>query len=133
MQFKTVSAAAGPYDAALRVLPAGAPVRFCDQALQAAWQAHFGGDPLTLEHRQVLTLRLPLLGGFTTLLLAGFDAGVPAPMDGIPVPLGPAGRPSGRVQGVQCLSGRTERIFLCLRGGTAGPGMRRTAPVRVYL
>ena len=81
MQFKTVSAAAGPYDAALRVLPAGAPVRFCDQALQAAWQAHFGGDPLTLEHRQVLTLRLPLLGGFTTLLLAGFDAGVPAPMD----------------------------------------------------
>lgn len=81
MQFKTVSAAAGPYDAALRVLPAGAPVRFCDQALQAAWQAHLGGDPLTLEHRQVLTLRLPLLGGFTTLLLAGFDAGVPAPMD----------------------------------------------------
>ena len=45
MQFKTVSAAAGPYDAALRVLPAGAPVRFCDQALQAAWQAHLGATP----------------------------------------------------------------------------------------
>lgn len=45
MQFKTVSAAAGPYDAALRVLPAGAPVRFCDQALQAACRLILGATP----------------------------------------------------------------------------------------
>lgn len=46
MQFKTVSAAAGPYDAALRrPAPQALPVRFCDQRLQAAWQAHLGGDP----------------------------------------------------------------------------------------
>ncbi len=67
--------------AVLRFLPAGAPVSFGAPDLQQAYEAHFSGDPLTLSHSEVRSLRLPWKGGFCTVLLAGFDSGVSHPMD----------------------------------------------------
>lgn len=65
----------------LRFLPAGKPVSFRSPQLQAAYEACLAGDPLTLEHKQIRTLRLPLGEGFATVALAGFDSGCQAPFD----------------------------------------------------
>lgn len=81
MHFTCVPSLEGPCQAVIRVLAAGAPVTFFDSGLQAAYQAHFAGDSLSLDHQEVVTLRLPVGGAFVTLLLAGFDNAAPAPFD----------------------------------------------------
>ena len=68
-------------DAVIRFLRANAPVSFSDPSLQHAYDAVFPGDKLTLSHRQLQTLRLPLNSGFTTLLLIGFDSAATSPFD----------------------------------------------------
>ena len=65
----------------LRFLPAGQPVTFRAPQLQTAYDTHLAGDPMTLEHKQIRTLRLSLEGGYATVILAGFDSGVDAPFD----------------------------------------------------
>lgn len=67
----------------LRFLPAGQPVTFRAPQLQAAYEAHLAGDPMTLEHKQIRTLRLPLEGDYATVVLAGFDSAAEAPFDAL--------------------------------------------------
>lgn len=67
----------------LRFLPAGQPVSFREPRLQAAYEAHLAGDPMTLEHKQLRTLRLPVDGAYVTVVLAGFDSAADAPFDAL--------------------------------------------------
>ena len=68
-------------DTILRFLPAGGPICFQAPELQEAYAACLTGDPLTLSHKEIRSLRLPFRGGFVTVLLAGFDSGVSQPFD----------------------------------------------------
>lgn len=81
MKFTTAPSAEGCPDAVLRFLAANAPVTFSDPALQEAYWSVYRGDQMALEHKQLRALRLPFHGGFTTLLLMGFDSTAPAPFD----------------------------------------------------
>jgi len=83
MEITLAASAQGAFDTIVRFLPAGAPVSLGDGALQEAYAACFGGDTLTVEHKQVRSLRLPLHGSFVNLLLAGFDSGAAAPFDAL--------------------------------------------------
>lgn len=75
------AAASVHYDTIVRFLPAGIGVTFSDESLQAAYAAVFGGDAMTVAHKQILPLRLPVNGSFVTVLLAGFDNTAAAPYD----------------------------------------------------
>lgn len=81
MQFTLAQNAQGFYDAVLRFLPAGSEVTFSDPHLQQAYAAAFPGDRLSLEHKQIRTLRMGLAGKYTTVLLAGFNSDCAAPYD----------------------------------------------------
>lgn len=81
MQFFVSQAMEAGFDTAVRVLPSGAPVSFSEPRLAGAYAAVFGGDSLTLSHRQILPLRLPVDGRFLTVLLCGFDNGCANPHD----------------------------------------------------
>ena len=81
MKFAVSSAASGSFDTLIRVLNTETPICFGDPALQKAYQAVFPDDSLTLSHKQILPLRLPVEGRYVTVLLAGFDKEAPAGMD----------------------------------------------------
>ena len=104
MKFTIAPAAgAGCPDAVVRFLPAGAPVTFSDPSLQRAYAALFQGDGLTAAHKQLRTLRLPLNGGFTTLLLMGFDSGAASPFDDFRAALASLGAALNRLEARQRL------------------------------
>ena len=104
------AAAAGCPDAVVRFLPAGAPVTFSDPSLQRAYAALFQGDGLTAAHKQLRTLRLPLNGGFTTLLLMGFDSGAASPFDDFRAALASLGAALNRLEACTVLLDRLDSV-----------------------
>jgi len=70
-------------DTVLRFLSADAPVSFREEALQTAYQRYFSGDSLTVGHKQLRTLRLPMEDKFLNVVLAGFDSSIPYPFDAL--------------------------------------------------
>lgn len=83
MEIRISASAQGTFDTVIRFLPAGAQVSFGEASLQDAYAACFRGDTLTLEHKELRSIRLPFRGGFVNLLLAGFDSQPAAPFDAL--------------------------------------------------
>lgn len=83
MKFKITKEAEGNFDVIIRFLPAKKPVSFQDSGLSKAYETLFGSDEMTLEHKQIKSIRLPFNSGFSTVLLAGFDSTAAAPFDAL--------------------------------------------------
>ncbi len=81
MQFSVSAAGSGSFDTYVRILGSGEKISFSCPLLSRAYDAVFGGDDLTLSHKQILPLRLPVEGRFATVLLAGFDNASSSPHD----------------------------------------------------
>lgn len=81
MFFTTSRTISGYTDVIVRFLNAGAPVSFGTPELQKTYQAILGGDHMNLSHKQIISLRLPLASGFSTVLLVGFDNSCQTPWD----------------------------------------------------
>lgn len=81
MFFSTVSLLSSPHDTVLRFLSAGERISFQAPAIQAAFNQLPGEDPLTLEHMEIRTLRFPIQGQYSNIILAAFDNHTAHPYD----------------------------------------------------
>ena len=81
MKFYTTSSLPENCDTVIRFLNREAPVSFASKELQGTWDSVFSNDPLTLKHKEIRSLRLPVNSGFVTVLLVGFDNSVSHPFD----------------------------------------------------
>ena len=81
MKFYTTSSLPENCDTVIRFLNREAPVSFASKELQGTWDSFFSNDPLTLKHKEIRSLRLPVNSGFVTVLLVGFDNSVSHPFD----------------------------------------------------
>lgn len=121
----------GQYDAVIRFLQAGSPVHFSDPGLQRAYAAVFSGDALTLEHKQLRTLRLPLHGGFSNVILVGFDSSVRAPFDDFRAASAAVGSELNRLKAVHVAIDRLDCVSFAAEQVLAGQ-LACTLPLSEY-
>lgn len=100
----------GQYDAVVRFINVDSSVHFSNPELQAAYDAIYPGDNLTLGHKELRALRLPLHGGFTDVLLAGFDNTVPFPFDDFRAVVAAIGTQLNRQKAVRVAIDRMDAI-----------------------
>lgn len=110
----------GQYDAVVRWIKAGSTVRFSDPELQAAYAAVYSGDSLTLGHRELRALRLPLRGSFTDVLLIGFDNAVSAPFDAFRAAVAAIGTQLNERKAVRTVIDRMDALTFAAESVLAG-------------
>lgn len=81
MKFHVSPAVTDSFDTLIRILPADGKICFGESALQNAYSAVYPDDSLTLSHKQIIPLRLPMNGRYVNVLLAGFDNACSGGMD----------------------------------------------------
>ncbi len=121
----------GQFDAVVRFVKAGCAVSFSDPGLQAAYAAVYSGDRLTLGHRELRTLRLPLCGGFADVLLAGFDSSVSAPFDDFRAVVAAAGTQLNRWKATRVVMDRVDALDFAAEDTLVGQ-LACTLPLSEY-
>ncbi len=110
MRFDTATFASGCPDAVIRFLKADEPVSLSDPSLWDAYISIYRDDELKLKHRQMRMLRLPFNGGFTTLLLMGFDSGHETPFDEFRAAISAIGTALNEISAKEVLIDRSELL-----------------------